>query len=215
VREVERVRLRIAADLHDDVGSNLSTIALLSEMLANTSGDRQQNERHLTQIRRIAMDGVDSLRDMIWLVTPRQDGLADLLAKLHTLSADLLEGVTFTFDAPDAGGARPLDMHLTRNVVLIYKEALHNVRKHADAGTVAVNITEASQALRINIEDDGVGFNTSASGGGRGMANMYKRAQDIGGVVCIHSVPGKGTTITLRVPLTNRRPGRPRDDIAS
>jgi signal transduction histidine kinase len=198
--ELERLRLRIAADLHDDVGSNLSSIALLSEMLRGRLTRDEVDQRQLMRITAAAEETIGALRDIIWLVNPSHAAVDDLIRKMRVVAADLLNGTQVTFEVEDPP-ERPIGMDFMRAALLVYKEALHNVCRHAAASSVRVRIRMAARHLEFCIEDDGVGFDVDARVGGYGVENMRRRAWQAGGAVDIMSARGEGTRVTFRAPL--------------
>jgi signal transduction histidine kinase len=195
--EMERLRLRLASDLHDDVGSNISSIALISDMLRARVRHNDVSERHLQRIHAAAEDTVRALRDIIWLVDPKHDTLADLVRKMRRVRHTLLNGTACTFEVPAPVTPHPLDMDTMRNVFLLYKEALNNIAKHAGAQHVSITVDEQDGRLTLQIQDDGHGFEEAAVKRGHGLANMRRRAQAIGGQIAIESKPGIGTRITF------------------
>lgn len=201
---LERLRLRIASDLHDDVGSSLSSIALMSEMLRRRGQRDALDERQLRRISLAAEETIGALRDIIWLVDPKHDGPGHLASRMRGVAADLLDGTAWTFDAPAAATARRLHMTVMRNVLLVHKEALHNVARHARAGRVEIHLAADRDALVLRITDDGIGFAEHAAQPGRGLASMRQRAREVGGRLEIESAPGLGTRLTLQVPLARR-----------
>jgi len=194
--EMERLRLRLASDLHDDVGSNISSIALISDMLRAGLRRNDVDERHLQRIHAAAEDTVRALRDIIWLVDPKHSTLADLVRKMRRVRHTLLNGTACTFEATPMA-PRPLDMNTMRNVFLIYKEALHNIAKHAGAHRVRITVDAQDGRFTLQIQDDGHGFDETAIERGHGLANMRRRAQAMGGQIAIESKPGIGTRITF------------------
>lgn len=198
--EMQRLRLQIAADLHDDVGSNLSSIALLSQMLGGRETLDGLERRQLRRIRAAAEETVDALRHIIWLVDPKHDDLAALLRKMRTVAANLLDGRSYEFQTPDPIAPVSLDMQWMHNVFLIYKEALHNVAKHAPESRVQIEIRTDDDTLHLSVRDDGPGIDPAANGTGRGLTNMRRRAEQIGGELHHRSGPD-GTTVTLEAPL--------------
>jgi signal transduction histidine kinase len=205
--QLERMRLRIASDLHDDVGSSLSSIALLSEMLQSADPARldERERRQLDRIHRAAEETVRALRDIIWLVDPTHADLADLVGRMRGVAGDLLNGTTWTFDVDGTDGSppapRPLGMPFMRNVLLIYKEALHNITKHAGARRVVVAVGARRGEFVLRIEDDGVGFDEDVVRRGRGLESMRRRAEQTGGRLDIASAPGAGTRVTYTAPI--------------
>ncbi len=201
---VERVRTRIAADLHDDLGASLSRIAVLSEVAYRRGAGEGAHE--LVEIAETARQLTDEASDMVWSIDPRQDDLASLLARLRRLAGDLLgeRGIELRWSAPADAGAIHLAADQRRHLLLILKEAIHNAARHAAARTIAVHVEATRHRIRAAVRDDGKGFDPGApqpsAGGGRGLANLEQRARDLGGALAVRSAPGAGTSVTLEMP---------------
>jgi signal transduction histidine kinase len=199
--DMERMRLRIAADLHDDVGSNLSSIALLSEMLQQR---QRRDELELRQIQRIsdaAGETMGALRDIIWVVDPKHGSIQELVRRMRSVAADMLNGTTSDFRVAVTDATSPISMTLLRSTFLIYKEALHNITRHAAASHVDISVTSAAGILELTIEDDGVGFDGAVRPDGRGLENMRRRALQAGGTIELLSGGRRGTRIVFRAPM--------------
>jgi len=198
---MQGLRLRIASDLHDDVGSSLSSIALLSDMLGGRTHLGGLERRQLSRIHDAAEETVGALRDIIWLVDPKHDDLVALVRRMRAVAGDLLSGTEYTFKAPDPLQSCPLGMNLMRNVFLISKEGLHNAAKHAGGSRVTIEVGTEGGILRLRIEDEGPGFVSADDHPGRGLRSMRRRAEETGGKLEIESSPGRGTILTLTVPM--------------
>lgn len=204
--ELERVRTRIAADLHDDIGGSLSRIAIHSEVARSEVGTASEmTDRRLRQIAESARDTVDALSDVVWAVDPRQDDLASVERRLKTYAAEILSdrGVRWTFDGVQSDRLS-LEPQARRDLYLLLKEAITNVAAHAAARTASLRLQLVGRNIVAELRDDGVGFDDQAAahGDGRGLANMRERAGRLGGTLAIDSSPGAGTCITISVPLT-------------
>jgi signal transduction histidine kinase/ligand-binding sensor domain-containing protein len=196
-------RNRIAKELHDDMGSSLSSIRFLSEDLLLDDGETTPPE--LQRISHLAEKALENMREIIWAMDSDKNTLQDLAARLRTLATDLLSDnkIAFEMDIPAAswetitlGGER------RRNIYLIAKEALHNVVKHAQASKVTVTMKLETAHLVLEIEDNGRGLPPEGEhAGGYGLGNMRGRAEAIGGELEIRSQPGKGVLLRLRAPL--------------
>jgi signal transduction histidine kinase/ligand-binding sensor domain-containing protein len=200
--EIERLRLRIAADLHDDVGSNLSSIALLSDMLQRDTRLVGLEQRQLQRIHSAAEETVGALRDIIWLVGPNNGDLQELVRRMRTIAADVLNGTPHRFEA-ESIDARRAGTRFMRDVLLIYKEALHNIHKHARATDIEISVRANAGEFTLRIEDDGVGFDEARIGAGHGVANMRRRARECGGALEIARIEAGGTRVEFRAPLAN------------
>jgi signal transduction histidine kinase len=203
-RAADRVRSRIAADLHDDVGAILTQLVLLSEKIqraALTQGPELQHDSARMAV--IARGLADSLSDFVWSVDARNDGLPDLLLRMRSLAGEMHEdaGLMLQFDAPIGNETCKLKPAVRRHLYLIFKEAIRNVACHAGATQVRVALEAGSDEIRLTIADDGIGFAVEkASGIGNGLENMAERTSDMGGVFLIESEKGKGTVVRVEVP---------------
>jgi len=203
VLALERLRRRVATDLHDDLGSSLSRISILSEV-AKESAD----QKLLAEIGDTARDLVDALGDSIWSVDPHRDDLQSLLSRVRHFAADLLEAKSIALDfrvVPDLASV-PLDPERRRELYLILKEALNNIAKHSEARRVIVAVALERGQLEVVVEDDGQGFAAlpaeRSENGGRGVSNMKERARRVGGTVSVMSAPGAGTRVSIAVPVS-------------
>ncbi|HMB92695.1 MAG TPA: triple tyrosine motif-containing protein, partial [Rhodothermales bacterium] len=203
----ERMRLRIAGDLHDEIGSKLSSIALASEMVTAraTLGDREQ--RQLTEVTRQARRMVDDLRDIVWFVNPRHDHLDDLIVRMRHVAAEMLNGTRHTFHAPGEAWNRALDMERRRHLYLMFREVLTNITRHAQANQVDIRLAQRDGSLEVIIYDDGIGFDPAAPSQGEGLHNLHTRAHAIGGTIRIESQPGQGTTVLITAKIPENRDG--------
>jgi len=194
---LERERTRIASDLHDDVGSNLGSIALLSrDVERRSTGDAVLTE-DLSEISRLAHETSESMRDIVWFINPDEDTAEKLLLRMKDTASSLLGGIRFVFEVPDSLAGTRLTPQFKRQFFLIYKESLHNICKHAGASKVVIRLVTQGGRLRLEITDDGVGFDAAGPGRGHGLASMRRRAVESGWTLEISSEPGRGTRIGL------------------
>lgn len=199
--QMERMRLRIAGDLHDDVGSTLSAIAMRTGMMLDRAQEGGADPADLERLHNAAKDTIERLREIVWFVDPQHDRLDDLVAKMHEAAGDLLGEISFSFSAPETSEGPRLLMNLRRQVYLIFKEAVHNASRHSDAAHVEILIQTNDRKLILAVEDDGVGFDASDLSLGRGLQNMRRRAALINASIEIRSAPGSGTRIRLEAPV--------------
>jgi signal transduction histidine kinase len=191
---MERVRTHIASDLHDDIGSSLSQIAILSEVVrARIAPAAPDVAGPLDRIGALSRESVDAMSDIVWAISPHRNTPAHLSQRMRRLASDLLpaRGIQLTFDSTDDGHAR-LGIEARREVFLIFKEALNNVVRHAAATEVSILTAIVRGGLRLVVGDNGNGFATgeSASGLGQGLHSMRRRAPGLGGTLTITSAPG-------------------------
>lgn len=198
-RETDRIRERIASDLHDEIGSNLGSISLLSEW-------RQGEDDEMNEIHRIASETADSMRDIAWVIRSGHDTLKDLLQKMRETASTMLRQTEHHFlVTPTVTPGQRISLDFKRNVLLFFKEALHNILRHAQATNVSISIEIHGGRFSMKIEDDGVGFDPEADSikAGGGLKNLAKRARTLGGQATIQSKPGQGSLIALEVRLSS------------
>ena len=199
---LERVRTRLAADLHDDLGAGLAEIAILSEVAKLQ--ERSRTMELLDGIAGRARSLRESMTDIVWTVDPRGDSLADLVLRLRQTAFSLLESEerSVEFLAPCA---EQLEIELApavrRHVLLFFKEVVTNVARHAGATAVRVEIEAVKGRFRMLIRDNGCGFDPQHPRAGRGLKSLQHRAEELRGGFRAQSVPGVGTEIELSLPL--------------
>ena len=212
---VANMRTRIATDLHDDIGSGLSRMAILSEVVKQQMGaTSQQSASLLTEIADSARTLVDSMRDIVWAIDPRRDDLSNVVFRVRQFASDVLEPqkIKLDFQVPSDLEKIKLDPEQRRHLYLIFKEAINNIARHADCDSVSLDITVSHNWLAAEIRDDGRGFSnllpqqalTNGRAGGHGLENMQHRAAELGGHLSVDSAPGRGTCLRLMIPLKKR-----------
>jgi ligand-binding sensor domain-containing protein/two-component sensor histidine kinase len=217
--ELEKVRTRIATDLHDDIGASLSKIAILTEVvhqrITPIAPDSKEINQPLAEIAGTSRDLVDSMSDIVWAINPERDHLSDLLQRMRNLAGEMTEladiGLRVHSLNVETIGEMPLGADLRREIYLIFKETVNNLVKHAACDMVEIEFRRENDALIISVKDDGKGFVVTSNGngsnatrGGNGLPNMRRRAAQVGGSYEIASEIGKGTSVVLRVPLKSR-----------
>ena len=202
---LERVRTRIAADLHDDIGSSLSHIAILSEIAGQRVEPRQEMVRQpLTEIERVSRDLVDSMSDIVWAIDPRKDQLRDLAQRMRRWASDVLTGRNIEFQFRTTPEDLVLDAEVRREVFLVFKEAVHNLVRHSRCTEAGIDLRREGDSLILQVTDNGAGFSPNEAAQGQGLASMKRRAARLRGEVRIDS-DGKGASVLLRVPLRASR----------
>ena len=198
---LERERTRISQDMHDEVGSSLSEIAILSELAKKKPGEANI---HVQEISERAAEVIDSVSEIVWAMNPKNDTLDNLVAHMrrHAVKYLTLARISCKFVAPDAVPSSPLTAEVRRNLFLVVKEALHNVVKHSRATEVSITVKCEEAGVEILIADNGRGFAVDERlGAGNGLNNMNKRIADISGKLSVKSEPGCGTSISLALKL--------------
>jgi signal transduction histidine kinase/ligand-binding sensor domain-containing protein len=210
-RAIERERVRIANDIHDDLGSNLTRITLLSETARSELNDPEQVAVELERIFDTAHDLTRALDEIVWAVNPKHDTVESLVSYLQKFAQDYLEtaGIRCRLDLPLKLPAWHLSADVRHHLFLAFKEALHNAVKHADASEVHISLALEHETVVLAVEDDGIGFATPpASEGngigsnrfanGNGLESMRRRLAEIGGQCEVWSENGKGTKVRFR-----------------
>jgi ligand-binding sensor domain-containing protein/signal transduction histidine kinase len=205
-RALAHERERIARDLHDDLGSSLARISLLSGLLKADRDNPHQIDSHAVKISQSADQTVRALEEIVWAVRPGSDSLQSLVEYIAHFANELFDGggIHCRLDLPHDLPPRPLPPDVRHNIFLVVKEALTNALKHAAAREVRVRANFAGETLEIQVQDDGKGHDPALSAIAEkrhGMANMRRRAEAIGATLEFHSAPGKGSTVKLRVNL--------------
>lgn len=209
-RQLERLRMRIAADLHDDIGSSVASIALLSQLGQRSAPPvAPASPTELAEINRIAQQTAQNIREIVWFINPDYDTLPEMVARMRDVAATMLSGVAHRFETPDELDDLKLSLEFRRDVFLVFKESLHNIVKHAHAKRVDLEVRAARGEFHLRIRDDGIGFDPQNFEGGNGLKNLRLRLEQLGGRVEVDSAPQRGTTLNVWVKLTGQRQRHP------
>jgi len=200
--EKQKIRSRIASDLHDEIGSNLSSITLLSSLMKDNINHTPEVKKQLSDINFAAKTSAESIRDIIWFINPVSDKLGSLLARIKETANMMLAGVSYKINIDKVNPEVNISPELKRNIYFVFKEALNNIIKHSSAQNVLIQISKEGRALHIIIHDDGSGFNTDDVKAGNGLRNIRSRAGQLNGELAIDSSRGGGTKINLKVNIT-------------
>jgi signal transduction histidine kinase len=198
--KVQHIRNRIASDLHDEVGSNLNSIAIFVELLRKKIG--QHNPEILPILEKITNNSAESvglMRDTVWAINPNNDTLEKLFGRMQNFSTEVLSArdIAYNFDNQTISSKVNLSMEQRRNVYLVFKEAINNIVKHAEATKVLVLIKAEKNVIVIHIKDNGIGFDTEQVYEGNGLESFKIRSEEGDLVVNLNSVKGKGTEVIL------------------
>ena len=197
---LQNVRNRIAADLHDDIGSTLNSISVFSEVARI---DEEKREHALTMIGESSRKIVDSLSDIVWSINPENDSFDKILFRMRSISYNLLKAknIECVFSADESLAAIKLPMEIRRNFYLIFKEALNNLVKYSHATQASILISREHGSITFLVRDDGVGFDIRKEYSGNGLNNMQNRADEINALLSIESGPGRGTSVQLNLKI--------------
>jgi signal transduction histidine kinase/ligand-binding sensor domain-containing protein len=206
-RQQQRIRLeitrrRIARDLHDDMGSTLSSIRFFSEVAQNQLTENQTPTKNiLERIGQSATALSEAMQDIVWAINARHDNFDDLAARMREFGLKISEArdIRFSADIPASFSVRHLRPDLRRNIYLIFKEAVNNAAKYSGCSEINLNMKLNGRKLFLEIKDDGKGFDPATVQYGNGLANMRQRAADIKGKLEVKTAPGAGVKIGLEV----------------
>jgi signal transduction histidine kinase/streptogramin lyase len=201
--ELERIRTRIATDLHDDIGSSLSQVTVLSEVAGQRARASLDPSEPLEIIADLSRDVLDSVSDIVWAINPERDRLSDLTLRMRRFAGDTAQAanIEMEFNADGERADLKLGPDLRREVYLIFKEGVNNLMRHSGCSSARITIKKLDRSLELIISDNGRGFDLDRAGDGNGLASMKQRAARVGGTLEILSNPGGGTLVRLRVPL--------------
>lgn len=197
-------RKQIARDIHDELGASLTQIVQLSAQTRKASGQSEPVDLQMGRIASVAEEAVDNIGEIVWANNPEYDTLEDLVAYLREYAANFFaESSTHVrFDFPETVPPQTVRGHFRRHLLLLVKEALHNVMKHAKATAVQMRLAAYQERLELEIADNGCGLETAqTANSGNGMANMRHRVAELKGSLALTSQPGTGTRIKIVVPM--------------
>jgi len=201
--KMEKTRNKIARDLHDDIGSTLSSILLLSNS-AKTKVRLKNVEANeiFSRISNIASTMMDEMSDIIWAINPMQDSMDKILKRMHYYAAPLTlaRNMQFDFNTEEEIQSLRLSMEKRKNLYLIFKESVINALKYSEGTSIFVTFYRTDGNLHMLVKDNGKGFSHSSEQG-NGLNNMKTRAEDVGGQLEINSLINNGTTIHLIIPV--------------
>lgn len=198
---MERMRIRIAGDLHDDLGGKLSSIAVLSDIVQNRDNLPPSDKNRLEKVSNTARLMVREVRDIIWFIKPEHDNMEDMVMKMQNIADALLGNIEYSFEVSTGVMDEMLNMDIRRHFLLCYKEILNNIVKHAHASLVEIQISKQEGELLLSVKDNGVGFDEEEIQRGEGLNNLQQRAERMYGKIYVSSALGEGTSIMLRAKI--------------
>lgn len=202
---VEKLRNKVARDLHDDMGSTLSTINILTAMAkTKMNSDAVKTTEYLGKISDNSQRMMEAMDDIVWSIKPSNDSMNKITARMREFATNVLEAkeIELDFKVDDKVYDEKLDMEARRDFFLIFKEAVNNAAKYSKAEKVTVHISSQHKNLVLTVKDDGIGFDPEKADSGNGLGNMRKRAESMRGVLKFESGEGNGTNVILKVPLS-------------
>ncbi len=210
--KLQAIRNKIAQDLHDNVGSTLSSVAVYSQVaqIQSDGGNREMLNEVLGKISTTSNDMISEMNDIVWAINPRNDSMEKILQRMESFARPLVaaRNIRFDFSSDKAILSLNLDMEKRKNFYLIFKEAVNNAVKYSGAAAIRIVIRTQGGKLYMEVNDDGVGFNVNhetngqtTSLSGNGLRNMQVRAAEMKGTLDIVSHAGKGSSIRLVCPI--------------
>ena len=202
--QIEKVRSSLSRDLHDDIGSTLSSINILSRMAKKNAPENSDSSTTdaLEKINERSQRLLNNMSDIVWSIKPENDSMEEMLSRMRQYATDMLESknIDYTIDFPKEKSDYIFSLEVKNNLYLIFKEAVNNLCKYAQCQHAHLSLSIDQKIMTVLIRDDGIGFSTETptnTPGGNGLKNMRQRAAEIKAELVIESAPEKGTTITL------------------
>ncbi|HET6996164.1 MAG TPA: two-component regulator propeller domain-containing protein [Chitinophagaceae bacterium] len=202
--EREVIRNRIARDLHDDMGSTLSTINILSSMAKSKLNiDAIKTSEYINKIGDNSQRMMEAMDDIVWAIKPDNDSMQRIVARMREFATSVLEAkdIDIEFTVDDKVDHVKLNMEQRRDFFLLFKEAVNNIAKYSHCRKSVIQLCVKQNRLVLVVRDDGVGFDTLSADNGNGLGNMQKRADSLRGRLQLQSKPGEGTVVTLNIPV--------------
>jgi two-component system, NarL family, sensor histidine kinase UhpB len=203
--DMERMRNNIARDLHDDIGSTLTSINILSKVALQQQGNGDtMMGANMQKIKDRSSAIMESMGDIVWAINPQNDTFEQMIFRMKEFTAEILEplNINYTFKEDGNFSNIKLDIKKRKDFYLLFKEAINNAAKYSHCNSMDIWVELDANFLHLKVTDDGAGFNERLIKPGNGLGNMRERAAAMSAKINIESVIGKGTSITLDVPLT-------------
>lgn len=204
ILKLQSIRTRIARDLHDDIGSTLSSINMISSMADRTIVSEKKSNELFHTIAAASGQAMDLMSDIVWSINPKNDRMEMILIRMRQYASEILEAanISFTIEMNEEDKNILMPLEIRKDFFLIFKEAINNLAKYSKARHVSIRLNFKNQMICLSIEDDGQGFDLAQISSGNGLKNMKARASQLKGHVNIISEKAKGTLVDLKIPLT-------------
>jgi signal transduction histidine kinase len=197
--EIEELRMRLARDLHDEIGSNLASLAVTGELAAESAGDDTRDDWR--EVQRVSRESMEAMREVLWVLGAREEAGIDLATRLQRTAQRMLARQEIRWEGPPENPPAEWPAESRREVFLFFKETLANIVRHSRAKKVDLRAKIEGRHFVLTIHDDGVGFDPTHVREGIGLKNLRERARDLDGQVSIDSSAELGTIVTLRAPV--------------
>jgi two-component system sensor histidine kinase UhpB len=203
--ELERMRNNIARDLHDEIGSTLTSINIISKMALEQAHNNGETETasSLRKIKERSSAIMESVGDIVWAINPQNDTVEKMICRMKEFTAEILDPlkINYSFTEGENISAIKLDIKKRKDFYLIFKEAVNNAAKYSHCRNLDIHLGQDHQFLHLKVVDDGMGFNQQLVKNGNGLANMRERASSMLAKIQVQTDVGKGTGIRLEVPI--------------
>lgn len=204
LKDIRRIRNKIASDLHDDLGATLSSISIMSEIVNQQIRNQlPQTSTLLEKIGSSSRSMIENVNDMVWAINPKNDSFENIIKRMKTFASEILgaKDINFNFDFDKNLLQSKMKMDARRNFYLIFKEAINNIAKYSEAANAFVMVLQRENNLKMTIRDDGIGFDMALIQHGNGLNNMQQRAAEMRAQLKIESITNKGTSVELLMKL--------------
>jgi two-component system, NarL family, sensor histidine kinase UhpB len=202
--DMEKMRNSIARDLHDDIGSTLTSINILSKVsLQQHLNGETPMSINMQKIKDRSSAIMESMGDLVWTINPQNDTIEQMIYRMKEFTAEILEplNINYTFKEGGDFSAIKLDIRKRKDFYLLFKEAINNAAKYSHCKNLVIELKQDQHCLRLNVSDDGTGFNEGEVRNGNGLRNMRGRAAAMQGGILIDAAKGRGTRIAVDVPI--------------
>ncbi len=199
---LEKLRSKISTDLHDDIGSTLSSISILSDMVIKEN-DASQSKHMISEIKEISLSLMEKMDDIVWSINPANDTLENLLLRIKRFASKVFEAKNINYEILIDESVKDvkLSMEYTQHIYLILKEAINNLIKYSQCTQASIKVKHQNKILSLYLSDNGVGFDKNSIQYGNGLLSMQHRSQLMGSALIIETKPGEGTKIILKVKI--------------
>lgn len=197
--KLDRMRTNISSDLHDEVGTSLTSISIFSEMALKSISQNSKEREYLQRIGNRSRDSIEKMSDIVWSINPENDSLEMVLVRMKNYASEISEAKELNMFWNEAGNFADykLNMEQRKNFYLLFKEAINNSIKHAQAKNISIQLNASGKSINLTIIDDGVGFAPGNNSRGNGIKNIHRRVTLLKGEIEINSDKGKGTSLHL------------------
>jgi ligand-binding sensor domain-containing protein/two-component sensor histidine kinase len=202
IMAVVKIRNRVARDLHDDMGSTLSTINILSSMAkTKLNTDPVKTSEYISKISDNSQRMMEAMDDIVWNIKPQNDSMEKVIARMREFATNAMEAkdIDFRFEVDEAVYKVKLPMDARRDLFLVFKESVNNMVKYSKCSRAFIHFSLRKGMLQMRVRDYGQGFDMEEADSGNGLSNMKKRAQSMGGELIITSEKGEGTAVVLEI----------------